>query len=335
MHIPMLIRWLSGLVLLQAAQFVFAEAETQSQTQPQTLQSLFAKMSRVSHTLNYQGSFTYEYPSSALLQGFRVSHWVRDGVEHERLLYLNGQEREIVRDGQAVDCFSPGDQLLQGHLGNIGEKLMGLDDLYQFQVRYIERVAGRLTTVLQVMPRDAFRYGYILSVDQETGLVLKSLMIDSNGRILERYQFLELDLNPDVNAMATAPAAKIQHVANTDLGGCNQTQNRQPTHWKLRWLPEGFAFAGQQKVRESTDMLMYTDGLTTFSVFIEPVTDTPPEGVAQRGSTIVYLTKVMRNAQLYRLTVVGEIPAAAAEQIATGVEAAASPTDAVPSSPAP
>ena len=124
MRIAVLIRSLSGLLLLQAAQFVFAQTETpnptQAPSQAQSLQALFAKMSRVSHNLNYQGSFTYEHQNTSTLQGFRVSHWVDEGVEHERLLYLNGPEREIVRHGQALDCFSPGDQLLQGRLSSIG-----------------------------------------------------------------------------------------------------------------------------------------------------------------------------------------------------------------------
>lgn len=327
MRKAVLIHSLSGLLLLQAAQFVFAQTETQTpsqaqaQAQAQSLQALFAKMSRVSHNLNYQGSFTYEHQNTSILQGFRVSHWVEEGVEHERLLYLNGPEREIVRHGQALDCFSPGDQLLQGRLSSIGSRLIGLDELYQFQIRYTERVAGRMATVLQVVPRDEFRYGYVLSVDQETGLVLKSLMIDGTGRILERYQFLELDLNPDIKQLQEAPAAKLHRVANAELGGCNKTQGGEPEGWSLKWIPTGFAFVGQQKVRASTDMLMFTDGLSTFSVFIEPASSQPPEGIGQRGATVAFMSKVTRNDQIHRLTVVGEIPAVAAEQVAAGVEA--------------
>lgn len=327
MRTSLLFRLLGGLLFIPAAQFVFAESETlsqlQSPPQPQSLQTLFAKMSRVPHSLNYQGSFTYEHPNSAILQGFRVSHWVVDGVEHERLLYLSGPEREIVRHGQELDCFSPGDQLLQGRLSGIGSKLVGVDELYQFQVRYSERVAGRQTTVLEVIPRDAYRYGYILSVDQETGLVLKSLLIDGSSgtsRVLERYQFLELNLQPDIAQLQGAPAAKLQRVSDGRVQTCNQTQSTKPQNWDLRWIPPGFAFAGQQTVRDGIDMLMYTDGLTTFSVFIEPVTAAPPEGVGQRGATLVYGAKVMRDDKPYRLTVVGEIPIAAAEQVAAGVE---------------
>lgn len=313
MRIGLWLSCLGAVSVMQIAPVVLAEPEVES------VQSLFAKMSRVSHTLSYQGSFTYEHQHNPTLQGFKVFHWVVDGVEFERLQYLSGPEREIVRSGQELTCLPPGDQLLQGKLTQIGGHLAGLDELYQFQAHYVERVAGRLTTVLQVVPRDAFRYGYILSVDQETGLVLKSLMVDTNGRILERYQFVDLQLNPDISALEQLPAAKHQHIASTNIAPCNQTQAANPTEWLVHWVPQGFVFVGQQKVDSIRDMLMYTDGLTTFSVFIEPANSTPPEGVGQRGATVLYMTKLVHQQQLYRVTVVGEIPAAAAEQIALAV----------------
>jgi sigma-E factor negative regulatory protein RseB len=297
-----------------------ARVSAELQSQVQDVQSLIVKMSRVSHSLNYQGSFTYEHKDSPTLQGFRVAHWVVDGVEHERLQYLSGPEREIVRQGQELDCLPPGDQLLQGHLTHIGSKLANLDELYQFQSHYVERVAGRVASVLQVAPRDAYRYGYILSVDQETGLVLKSLLVDANGRILERYQFLDLTLNPEIEMLEALPPARRQRVANTDIAPCNQTHTGNPTGWQLDWVPNGFAFVGQQKIDETRDMLMYTDGLTTFSVFIEPTSIVPPEGVGQRGATLMYMAKVLRDQQLHRVSVVGEIPIVTAEQIAAGIK---------------
>lgn len=320
---------MGAFALLQFAPAVPAEAlnkpsiERPTETvieEVQSVQSLFAKMSRVSHTLNYQGSFTFEHQHSLMLQGFRVAHWVVDGIEHERLQYLSGAEREVVRSGQQLNCYPPGDQLLQGRLTQIGSRLAGLDELYNFQAFYVERVAGRLTTVLQVIPRDSFRYGYILSVDQETGLVLKSLVVDGIGRVLERYQFVDLELNPDIQTLEQEPPARRQHVAKANIGECNQTEAGVPSKWQLRWVPAGFVFVGQQNHNNVRDMLMYTDGLTTFSVFLEPTSTNPPEGIGQRGATVLYMSKVQRDKQLHRVTVVGEIPAAAAEQIALGIQ---------------
>jgi sigma-E factor negative regulatory protein RseB len=285
------------------------------------LQALFAKMSRVSHDLNYRGSFTYQYANSPVLQSFRVSHWVEDEVEHERLEYLNGPEREVVRSGQQLDCLPPGDQLLQGRLTRMGSRLEQLDNFYQVKVLYEERIAGRTATRLQVAPRDNFRHGFLLSVDQDTGLVLSSLMVDTGGRVLERYQFIELEILPDASRLAQQPPAQRQRQAKANLGGCNQTEVREPDGWVLEWVPPGFVFAGQQKIHEVRDMLMYTDGMTTFSVFIEPTETALPELVGHRGATLALMSRLTKGADLYRVTVVGEIPQITAEQVAQGIRA--------------
>jgi sigma-E factor negative regulatory protein RseB len=315
MRIAPLFRCLGMLTLL----FPSALAASDEQAQVLDVQTLFAKMSRVSHVLNYQGSFTYEHKDSPSLQGFRLAHWVVDGVEYERLQYLSGPEREIVRSGRELSCSTPRDQLLQGRLRQAGTEIARLDELYHFQTQYVERVAGRLTSVLQVAPRDIYRYGYLLSVDQETGLILKSLMVDANKRVLERLQFLDLELNPDIAELEQLPAARRQHIANPEINECNQTEAGEPENWRLSWVPAGFVFVGQQQINDR-DMLMYTDGLANFSVFIEPTTNVPPEGVGQRGATSLFMSKVMRDQQLHRVSVVGEIPTLAAEQIALGLE---------------
>ncbi len=314
------VTWRRSLCVLLAsllAHTAWAEVDTPASG----LQSLFAKMSRVSHSLNYRGSFTYEYFNSPLLQSFRVSHWVADQVEYERLEYLNGPEREVVRSGQQLDCLTPGDQLLQGRLTRMGSRLEQLDNFYQVKVLYEERVAGRAATRLQVAPRDNFRHGFLLSVDQETGLVLSSLMVDASGRVLERYQFIELEILPDASELAQQPPAPRQRQAKASPGDCNQTEVGEPNTWQLSWVPPGFVFAGQQKTQASRDMLMYTDGMTTFSVFIEPTEAALPELVGHRGATLALMSRLTKDQELYRVTVVGEIPQITAEHIAQGVRA--------------
>lgn len=66
-------------------------------------------------------------------------------------------------------------------------------------------------------------------------------------------------------------------------------------------------------------MLMFTDGLATFSVFIDSANEGVPEGVAQRGATLAMMIGVEHNNQLYRITIVGEIPVVTAQRIAQGI----------------
>lgn len=213
-----------------------------------------------------------------------------------------------------------GDQLLLGKLSSTGTKLARMDQLYRFEVRGPERVAGRNATVLLAIPLDPYRYSYFLSIDNETGLVLKSWLVDDAGRPMERYQFVDLSLNPNISEVRVQPEAHLHRDATADTGDCDQTELSQPVKWQLEWIPPGFAFVGQKVVKEHIDMLMYTDGLTTFSVFIDSATTSVPEGVAQRGATLAVMDKLIINNQPMRVTVVGEVPVVTAQKIAQNIK---------------
>jgi sigma-E factor negative regulatory protein RseB len=275
-------------------------------------------MSQDATRINYRGSFTYQNQTSIELQSFRVEHWLENGVEHDRLLFLNGPERLIVRDGQPVDCKAMGDKLLQGSFSQIGKTLIKMDQLYQFEIRGRERIAGRWSRVLQVIPKDPYRYGYFLSIDEETGLVLKSWLIDENARPLERYQFIALELNPDI-VQLKAQVLPRQHKAAADVTPCNPTEQTKPSAWQVAWVPPGFIFAGQRKLTSGQTMLMYTDGLTTFSIFLEATTNFVPEGVGKRGATLANMSRLVVKDIVYRVSVVGEIPVEAAAKIAQNI----------------
>jgi len=299
---------------------VKAVAETsQVSSNNEEVASLLAKMATRSHQINYQGTFTYQHKDNPALQGFRIFHWVEDGIQYERLQHLNGPEREISRSGRALDCKSLGDQLLQGKILNMGARLAQLTELYRFEIRGIERVAGRNATVLLAIPLDNYRYSYFLSIDNETGLVLKSWLVDESARPLERYQFVELELNPDLTQIKQLPKPRLHRDADIAVPECNPSDVKEPSGWQLNWAPPGFAFVGQKQVRDHIDMLMYTDGLTSFSIFIEPSSQASPEGVAQRGATLAAMDQLEIGSERYRVTVVGEIPVVTAQKIAQNI----------------
>ncbi|HOY22777.1 MAG TPA: MucB/RseB C-terminal domain-containing protein [Cellvibrio sp.] len=295
-----------------------AVSETPASASIPSVQALLSKMSQDATRINYRGSFTYQNQTSIELQSFRVEHWLENGVEHDRLLFLNGPERLIVRDGQPVDCKAMGDKLLQGSFSQMGKTLIQMDQLYQFEIRGRERIAGRWSRVLQVIPKDPYRYGYFLSIDEDTGLVLKSWLVDENARPLERYQFIALELNPDI-AQLKAQVLPRQHRAIADVTPCNPTEQTKPSAWQVAWVPPGFVFAGQRKLATGQAMLMYTDGLTTFSIFLEATTNFVPEGVGKRGATLANMSRLVVKDVVYRVSVVGEIPVAAAAKIAQNI----------------
>ncbi|WP_347331980.1 MucB/RseB C-terminal domain-containing protein [Marinimicrobium locisalis] len=275
--------------------------------------ALLQRMEQARQTLHYQGTFTYEHRSE--MESFRVQHWMKGGEVHERLEYLNGPEGAVRQLGDSVLCETTGYQLL--HPEASAEEVSRLDHFYQLTVRGEDRIAGRTVTIVEVRPKDQFRYGYLLGLDQETGLLLKSLLFDEQKRLLERFQFVELDLAPEVRHWEASPGANA-----SDPGHCAELSRGAPTRWELDWLPGGFVYSGERRLSDNITMLMYTDGLASFSVFLQPLDDgaLSVEGRAQRGAISAFMGQLDTGEAAYRLTVVGEIPGTVAEQLARGVQ---------------
>jgi len=294
-----------------------ADSAAPSAAERFTTSDLLALMADRQKQLHYQGVLTYQ--SNAGTESFRLQHWVDDGVEYQKLFYLNGPEREAVLR-QHAECQSPGARLLQQRLGNLSQNLSELEMLYDIRVLGQERVAGRRAVTLQIVPRDNFRYGHLLSIDRDTGLLLKSLLFDEHQRVLEQFQYVELELFNSPEAFsADTYTVIVRRVDGNRVAGCDGEMNTHPD-WTLQWLPEGFAFVGQRRVRGNVDMLMYTDGLSAFSVFLDPIVgQLVIEGHAQRGATRFHMEGVKTGADTYQMTIVGEIPLSVAERMAQSV----------------
>jgi sigma-E factor negative regulatory protein RseB len=84
--------------------------------------------------------------------------------------------------------------------------------------------------------------------------------------------------------------------------------------WKVNWLPNGF-----RPVRSRGNRLHFTDGLATFSVFIETSGPSPmPDLVTTDGGTAVITRRLRKTGP--QITVVGEVPVQTARRVAESVE---------------
>ncbi|WP_157209787.1 MucB/RseB C-terminal domain-containing protein [Marinimicrobium agarilyticum] len=275
--------------------------------------ALLQRMEQARQTLDYEGTFTYEHRSE--MESFRVQHWVEGGKVHERLEYLNGPEGAVRQLGDPLLCHTTGYRLL--HPDTSADDVARLDRFYQLTVRGEDRIAGRSVTIVEVRPRDQLRYGYLLGLDQETGLLLKSLLFDEHQRLLERFQFVELDLDPNVEQWTLQA-----QTSEPDIGNCAGGTREEPARWALNWLPPGFVYSGERQLSDNISMLMYTDGLASFSVFLQPLGSRTLnlEGRAQRGAISAFMGQLEAGDAYYRVTVVGEIPGGVAEQLARGIQ---------------
>ena len=201
-----------------------------------------------------------------------------------------------------------------------------LEDHYSIYIKGENRVANRDVISVHVVPKDKYRYGYLLSIDKKTGLLLQSLLIDHSGkgnRVLERFQFVQLELGAMINEADVMPSSADHVVASAEslpCAGAKQPADSQ-RQWRAAWLPPGFAFAGYQPRTEKTgESLIYTDGLAVFSIFVDTqeLIDLP-EVEARRGATFAYMVRKGIDNRDFLISIVGEIPSATAKQIAHSV----------------
>ena len=288
--------------------------------------NVLKRMAEANRQLSYQGVFSYEHGGA--LKTVKVFHSVRDGQEFERIVHLNGPRREVVRRGNDLNCQRLGDALLRGvSLSSAGLDRNHIENYYNLYLKGEDRIAGRDVDVVHVVPKDTFRYGYALGIDKETGLLLQSMLIGQNKRVLERFQFVDVSIGTLVDDMAVEPSGSDHHLASTDTSPCISEQNldgggivtpHANQHWQATWAPPGFAMSGYHvspdKKRET---LVFTDGLSVFSIFVDAEDSIDvPDMQAQRGATVAFLSRAEHQGNGYTICVVGEIPIETAKKVA-------------------
>ena len=271
------------------------------------------RMSRSSHEVDYRGVVTFQRGDD--MQVMQIVHSVSGGSTSEQMTRLTGQGGPGERADHPRECLHPGHKLLQVG-SSLHEGGCGIAEHYRFAVSDGERVAGREAVRIQVEPRDMYRYGYILELDRETALLLKTSTVGRGAKVLERFQFA--DLTYGQNEQSSAAVATVHRAAHPNPA-------EQPAgesvglDWRPGWLPSGFMIT--DAAAHSDRRRTYTDGLAVFSVFLEPLRGDmrPGEGMAQQGSTTSYTRGMRLAGQPVLVTVIGEVPVNTARMVADSV----------------
>jgi sigma-E factor negative regulatory protein RseB len=289
---------------------------------------MLEKAGQAAHKLNYRGIFVFQ--SGRHVSSMQITHMNYEQGEYARLISLDGQPREVLRQGNDVVIYNPRNEKVLIERRRVQSSfpavLPGLPDLLKasYQVRKLghERVGGRESIIISLEPRDQYRYGYRLSVDREYGLLLKSVMLNENNQMIEQVAFSQLSLmntqdmdwfRPEVSPGKTY----VMQPEETVTPGVVEGEG-----WTISQLPSGFRKVDQvrRKVPGKTlpvHHLVFSDGLASVSLFIETLEKNakPKQGLAVQGGTNVYAQAV----DGHQLIVVGEVPEVTVRQIVSAV----------------
>lgn len=296
-----------------------ALASSQNQESDTSLGDLLAKVAKAVQYNNYRGRLTYEYAGK--LEVIEVAHAVIDGREYERVDYLNGPQRAVSYGGLDVECTTRGRFLLRGGRLAGEDGSVQLSNQYDLKLLGVERVAGRPSLVVQMLPRDNNRHGLVLAFDEKTYLPTKSLVVAEGNKVLERFHFVVLDVGVEfaTSDFDLAPAGSQNHLCDP-----NQKPERSAP-WRPQWLPEGFVFSAYSYSETDGHKETYTDGLATFSLFTQTLDQLlsqggiPASSTLSRGATVVLMRLLANDEESVHVSIVGEIPLETANRIVSSI----------------
>ncbi len=328
-------------VLFLAAPALFFPAASIPEESDTALQ-LIGKMGQAAQSLNYEGIFVYL--RNHQLKAIRVIHKVDKYGEYERLISLNGIPREIIRTNEFVTCILPANKAVlvderhypdkevarsRGFPSNqdfprrLPARLKAIREYYQFSLGEPGRIIGKETQRIIIAPKDKYRYGFRLWVDNETGLLLKFVMVGEKERALEQMMFTSLlfpEEIPDDKLIPTVTGREFSWRENEPL---DVEASDWKSQWQVGWLPAGFTLVAYDKYllpnnRKPVEHLVYSDGLSSVSIFIERIVRghrSHLHGFLSMGAVNAYGTIQA----LHYLTVVGEVPHITVERIGKSI----------------
>lgn len=282
------------------------------------------KMQQAMKNLNYQG--TVAFLRNGKLNILKYSHASTNGIGQERVVSLNSPLRETIRDENTVSCFFPEtSRVIVDHrpatrsfLIDLPEQLNGLEDYYQFTFSGEEQVAMQPTRVLDITPRDQYRYARRIWIDSRQYLPLKIEVYGRSGKTIEQIVFTELEVKPDLPFIDIDSALSNKKV--------ERIHNRQPMSFEnagfeLKQVPGGFhkQFFVQMTMHNNNrpvEHLLLSDGFSSVSVYLENKNADIELGPRSTDSVNAF-SRIIDD---HLVTVMGEVPEETVRYIAEGVE---------------
>jgi sigma-E factor negative regulatory protein RseB len=324
------------LTLALAASFAAAAAVADD------ARGLLERMEHALATRNYQGTFVHEHDGQS--ETLRIVHRVEGEGFAERLVSLDGSGREVIRRDGELRAYFPDQRVAlvesDTRTGLLFSGLQALDSsagqMYRLSEAAPARITGRETRVLLVEPLDDLRYGYRVWVDEASAMPLKTQMHTAAGRLIEELVFTELSLPAQVPDAALQPDRGARHcrLLRHAAAGASQPPQAADTTWDAADLPPGFRLVANSTrlmgdEQRPVTHLVFSDGLASVSVFVEPQSRLPasgrrepvPQTLTRLGSSSAVSTEV----DGHRVTAIGEVPPDTVRAIAGSLRAGFAP----------
>src|ERR1700761_1080796 len=174
------------------------------------------RMNEALTSRNYDGTFSHW--QGGKVEMLRIIHRVQNGAVSERLVSLDGSGREFIRAGSNLACYLPDKRTVLVENRPPEESLLsGFPTINDQSATFYDpkevaqtRLNRRPTHVITVSPKDEYRYGYRLWIDEKTAMPLKTQLCDTHGHVIGQLFFSSLPLATRI------PDAEFKPEVSTD-----------------------------------------------------------------------------------------------------------------------
>ena len=290
-----------------------------------------SSVERAASSGSYRGTLTVT--SGGVVSSSRVSHLVERQQRYERIELLGGQARQQYRHNDLVLTVWPQARLAVFEPQDSAPEFPGLPRgsrrlLESYELKRIgqERVAGQVTDVVMVKPKDTLRFAQRLWAVRDGGMLVRADVLGPGGEVLESSAFSELQLGQRLPVdSVTGPMRKLN--GYRVVRPQSQPVRLEAEGWVIQRTVPGFAMVGC--ARRALDPLgsggderqvvhaVFSDGLAVVSVFIEPYDGSRHKSV--RTSLGAAHTSMSRQGDWW-VTVVGDVPMSTIQQFEASLQ---------------
>lgn len=300
--------------------FVFQTASAESEVQSsENAFDWLKKMASAPRQYNYLGTFIYYADDH--METSQIAHSVDEAGEHDKVEVLDGLGRIIYRHNDEMKCYLPDSKKIYTEkrwfrkffpdlLPQPTEKIK---DNYYIKLGKRDRVAGNDCQVLKLIPKDNLRYGYRFCIHVDSGLLLKSVVMDKE-KIVEQFAFAQVEIGGEIDTQNLKPDDLISASENWKTISLSAlVLDDGELAWTLGELPAGFTKVNEMKRNLAgksmlVDHIVLSDELAYVSVFVEPnskeSSSLVPGFYSSRGAINIYVRELEHN----KVTAVGEVP---------------------------
>jgi sigma-E factor negative regulatory protein RseB len=322
-------------VLAQSAWSQAASAAAADDAQAREVRAWLLRIHEAASHRNFQGTFVVT--AGGAVSSARIAHFCQGPNQYERSEALDGQARHVYRHNDVVTTLWPATGTAMVEQRNLRSEFPALlqagDDriaeFYDVRPGGSERIAGRDANVLEVKPRDAYRYGYRLWADQASGLLLRADVIGAHQEVLESSAFSDVTIG-----IRPQPESVLRPMRRLDgyrvLRPVLTPTRLSAEGWTLRPVPPGFRQVScvRRPINGASDddgvgahqvlQAIFADGLTYVSLFVEPF-DASRHAKPMQASVGPTQTLTQRQGNWW-ITAVGDVPPATLQLFAKALE---------------